>query len=192
MKHAARTLPVVVLAIMAVACGGDDDPVSTSSTAESPTTAEATTTSAATTSEATTTTIGATTTSGATSTTGATTTTESGPPTTIGPPEAGFPPELTELTHGAATWVVVLAAGPEPDDPALGAAVEAATAAGYTTGPTDCDFGAPAALGWPDSGTYTVSVYLSSEADAQAALAAFEATGVDGGVVAEVETYCLD
>jgi hypothetical protein len=88
--------------------------------------------------------------------------------------------------------VVVLAGASEPDAPVLVAAVEAATAAGYTTGPTDCDFGAAEALGISDTGTYTVSVYLSSEADAQAALAAFEATGLTGGVVAQVETFCLD
>jgi hypothetical protein len=52
--------------------------------------------------------------------------------------------------------------------------------------------GAAAALGFPD-GTYvlTVSVYLSSEADARQAQPAFAARGVEG-TVALVQTFCLD
>jgi hypothetical protein len=40
-------------------------------------------------------------------------------------------------------------------------------------------------------GTKTVSVYLETEADARAALLAFEARGISG-VVALVQTFCLD
>ena len=50
--------------------------------------------------------------------------------------------------------------------------------------------GAPEALGLSGS-VLTVSVYFETEADAQAAAAAFEARGVPG-VVAEVRTFCLD
>ena len=85
---------------------------------------------------------------------------------------------------------MVLAGSATPDDPVLAEAILAAEQAGYTTGATDCDDGAPEALGQPD-GTSTVSVYLESEADAHAALLAFEARGVSG-VVAEVQTFCLD
>lgn len=97
------------------------------------------------------------------------------------------------MQHGGEAWVVILASAAEFDDPALDAAVAAAEAAGYTAGPTDCDRGAAAALGLPEEASViTVSVYLESEEDAQAALAAFEARGVDGALVATVLTYCLD
>lgn len=86
--------------------------------------------------------------------------------------------------------MVVLAASDEPDDPAMTQAKTDAEQAGYRTGVTDCDFGASEAWG-PDAGAYTVSVYLRAEQDAHAALAAFEARGV-AGVVAEVQTFCLD
>jgi hypothetical protein len=72
----------------------------------------------------------------------------------------------------------------------LAEAVEAAEDAGYLTGPTDCDFGAAEALGQP-AGNLTVSVYLESESDAEAALIAFETRGV-AGVVGLVQTFCLD
>ena len=67
--------------------------------------------------------------------------------------------------------------------------VAAAEAAGYHTGPTDCDHGASEALGLPEA--VAVSVYLRTEADAHAALEAFLARGVDGAV-ARVQTFCLD
>lgn len=87
---------------------------------------------------------------------------------------------------------MILAGTDDFGDPALEAAQEAAAAAGYSTGPTDCDFGAGEALGRPeDVSTVSVSVYLETEADAQAALLAFEARGVSG-VVGTVLTYCLD
>ncbi|MDF2731178.1 MAG: hypothetical protein K0T01_2969, partial [Acidimicrobiia bacterium] len=108
-------------------------------------------------------------------------------PTTTLP---AFPPERASLEHGADTWVVVLAGSDTPDDPVLADAILAAEEAGYTTGATDCDDGAPEALGQPD-GNSTVSVYLENEADAHAALLAFEARGVSG-VVAQVQTFCLD
>ncbi|MGH8944496.1 MAG: hypothetical protein ACRDWF_16910 [Acidimicrobiia bacterium] len=116
-----------------------------------------------------------------------TTTTTAQLPTTTLP---AFPPERASLEHGADTWVVVLAGSDTPDDPVLAEAILAAEEAGYTTGATDCDDGAPEALGQPD-GNSTVSVYLETEADAHAALLAFEARGVSG-VVAQVQTFCLD
>ncbi len=121
------------------------------------------------------------------STTTTTTTTTTQLPTTTLP---AFPPERESLEHGADTWVVVLAGSGTPDDPVLAEAILAAEEAGYTTGATDCDDGAPEALGQPD-GNSTVSVYLENEADALAALLAFEARGVSG-VVAQVQTFCLD
>jgi hypothetical protein len=119
------------------------------------------------------------------------------PPTTTSPTTSttaelpSFPPERTDLTHGGDAWVVVLAASEDGDDDALYAAIAAAEDAGYNTGMTDCDFGAAQAMGLPDGHYYTVSVYLQSEADANAALAAFDARGVDG-VVAVVQTFCMD
>jgi hypothetical protein len=94
------------------------------------------------------------------------------------------------LEHGSDTWVVVLVGSDDFEDPVLVEAVEAAEDAGYLTGPTDCDIGAAEALGQPE-GNLTVSVYLESESDAEAALLAFEARGVTG-VVAQVQTFCLD
>jgi len=102
-----------------------------------------------------------------------------------------FPPGRTELEHGGDAWAVVLAAAEDFDDPALDAAQAAAGAAGYTTGATDCDFGAAEILGMPEGRYATVSVYLRSEADADAALEAFRARGVDGAV-GVVQTFCLD
>ncbi|HSK07912.1 MAG TPA: hypothetical protein VK990_10355 [Acidimicrobiia bacterium] len=116
------------------------------------------------------------------------TTTAAPEPTTTDPP--GFPPERESLQHGAETWAVVLAGSDDVNDPALTEAIQAAEDAGYVTGPTDCDEGAEAALDMPD-GTLTVSVYLETEADARAALLAFEERGVTG-VVAQVRTFCLD
>jgi hypothetical protein len=153
---------------------------------------------------ATTTTVGATTSSSTTTETTALQTTTTTVVTTTAPPTTAttapaqpsttalpqFPPARQDLEHGGSTWVVVLAGSATPDDPVLAEAILAAEQAGYTTGATDCDDGAPEALGQPD-GTSTVSVYLESEADAHAALLAFEARGVSG-VVAEVQTFCLD
>lgn len=101
-----------------------------------------------------------------------------------------FPPARASLEHGADTWAVVLAGSETPDAPALAEAILAAEEAGYAAGPTDCDEGAPEALGQPGE-NLTVSVYLENEADAQAALLAFEARGVSG-VVTQVKTFCLD
>jgi hypothetical protein len=154
---------------------------------------------------ATTTTVGATTSSPSATTEGTPVQTTTSTVTTTAPPTTTattapaqpsttalpqFPPARQDLEHGGSTWVVVLAGSATPDDPVLAEAILAAEQAGYTTGATDCDDGAPEALGQPD-GTSTVSVYLESEADAHAALLAFEARGVSG-VVAEVQTFCLD
>jgi hypothetical protein len=103
-----------------------------------------------------------------------------------------FPPERTSLEHGGETWAVILAAAEDYGDPALDQATAAATAAGYHTGSTDCDSGVAAAVGMPEgSAVVSVSVYFDTQADAQAALLAFQARGVDG-TVATVTTYCLD
>jgi hypothetical protein len=154
----------LVLAILVAACGSGDAADSTTS-APTPTT---TAPPATTTSEQATTTVA---------------------PTTTAPlPE--FPPARVDLEQGGSTWAVVLAGAPDSDDPAITDAVAAAEDAGYTTGPTDCDEGAAEALG-QDGYALTISVYFDTEADAQAAAAAFEARGVTG-VVAEIQTFCLD
>ena len=112
------------------------------------------------------------------------------PPVTSDGP--GFPPEIDELQHGQMVWVVILAASEGFNDPELATAILHAESAGYSTGPTDCDAGATEALGLPDDRFYyTVSVYLSSEADAITALDAFAARGI-GGTVAEIQAFCLD
>lgn len=132
----------------------------------------------------------ATSTSTSTTTPSTTSTTEPSTTTTVEP--LPFPPERQNLTHGGDTWVVILAASEVFDDPVLDTAVGDAEAAGYHTGPTDCDFGAADVLGLPDDQQYyTVSVYLSNQADAEAALDAFEAQGVSG-TVGVVQTFCLD
>jgi hypothetical protein len=156
--------------------------------------AEATTTSSTTLAEETTTTPADTTTSSPpTTTTIATTTTVQATTTTQAPATTlvSFPPERESIQQGETVWAVVLAGAETFDDPALEAAVQAANDAGYEfVGPTDCDVGAPEALGLPDS-ALTVSVYLNSEADANAAADAFAGRGVDG-VVAELQLFCLD
>jgi hypothetical protein len=170
-----RMSVVLACSALILAACGSRDPAATTSTVNPPST---TTTTALTT----------TTTQPETTTILAPTTTSTSLATTTTLPE--FPPERTSLEHGGDAWVVVLAASDEPDDPALDQATATAEDAGYTTGVTDCDFGASEAWG-PDAGDYTVSVYLQSEQDAHAALAGFEARGVTG-VIAEVQTFCLD
>jgi hypothetical protein len=104
---------------------------------------------------------------------------------------SGFPPANTNLTQGGTTWALVLAGSADFEDPALGHAAAVASDAGYTTGPTDCDIGAPQALGIDSEIVYTVSVYYATEAEARAAQAAFAARDLPG-VVAQVQTFCLD
>jgi hypothetical protein len=124
----------------------------------------------------------------------ATSTTAAVTSTTLTP----FPAENRDLSHGGDTWAVVLVAvelpaGNVEDDPVLQAAKETANEPGYSTGPTDCDAGASKAMGYDAKvGVFTVSVYLKSEADAEQALRAFHERGFDGGVVALVQTYCMD
>ena len=139
---------------------------------------------------------GVTPTTAATSTTQAPPTTTQAPTTTVPEPATTttlppFPPARDQLVHGDPTWAVVLAGSADPGDTVLAEAELAAGEAGYTTGLTDCDEGAAEALGMPAQGTYTVSVYLETEEDAEAAATAFAARGVEG-VVAEVRTFCLD
>jgi hypothetical protein len=125
-----------------------------------------------------------------TTSTSLTTTTALSSTTTAPFPE--FPPEVGSLEHGGKTWVAVLAGSEDSSDPILTQATENADAAGYNTGPTDCDFGAAQALGFPEENNiYTVSVYLSNQADAEQAVLAFEERGI-GATVAEVQTFCLD
>jgi hypothetical protein len=176
MRHASLGLALV---LVIAACSADVVTETTASSSTAPTVTVADTTD-------TTTTI-ATTTSSVTTTLPPTTTTTSQPSTTALPQ---FPPGRETLEHGSDTWVVVLAGSDDFEDPVLVEAVEAAEDAGYLTGPTDCDIGAAEALGQPE-GNLTVSVYLESESDAEAALLAFEARGVTG-VVAQVQTFCLD
>jgi hypothetical protein len=158
-------------------CSGGLAAASTTVTASVPPTSPAVTEPASSTTPPTTTTIIATTTTV--------------PATTLHLP--AFPPERPNLEHGGDAWVVVLAASEEFEDPILAEAVGHARDAGYLTGATDCDVGAAAAVGLSESDRhyYTVSVYLNSETDAEVALEAFLARGVDGAV-ARVQTYCLD
>ena len=104
---------------------------------------------------------------------------------------AGFPPVNTAISQGGTTWAVVLAGSADFEDPALLVAMNVASDVGYSTGPTDCDVGAAQALGIDSEIVYTVSVYYATEADARTAQAAFAVRG-QAGVVAEVETFCLD
>ncbi len=180
MQRPGKSRWLLAAAMTLGACGTGAD--ATTTTSSTPLAEETTTTAADTTTFApspTTTTI-------ATTTTTVTTTTEA-PITTLG----SFPPERESIQQGETVWAVVLAGAEAFDDPVLEAAVQAASDAGYEfVGPTDCDVGAPEALGLPDS-ALTVSVYLNSEVDAKAAAAAFMARGVDG-VVAELQLFCLD
>ncbi len=118
------------------------------------------------------------------------TTTTTAATTTVTVDLPDFPPAREDLEHGGTTWAVVLAGAEDADDPVIQDAIQAAEDAGYVTGPTDCDEGAADALG-ATGYVLTVSVYFETESDARAAAAAFQARGVDG-VVAEVQTFCLD
>jgi hypothetical protein len=190
------TLLTAVLVIALAACGSDEgaDPASTSVTTE-PTGATTEVTSAD--SDAPTTTVAATTTPPTTAapTTAAPVTeppaTEppvTDAPTTTLPP---FPPFLAELPDPPDVWSVVLAGSADFDDPVLDQAIADAAAAGYDVGKTDCDEGAAEAIGMDGSGVYTITIYLNSEADANAAAEAFAARGVDA-TVALVTLFCLD
>ena len=83
---------------------------------------------------------------------------------------------------------------PLDSDQTVKLAVAVAERGGYTTGPTDCDQGAAVAWGAsPDAvDFYSVSVYFGSEADARQANEAFKGIGWNSGVVAQVQTFCLD
>ena len=105
---------------------------------------------------------------------------------------SGFPAANDDIVHGGKTWAVVLAGSRNAEAPALAAAQDTAASAGYVVGATDCDKGAPEALGLPATGIFTVSVYFRTEHDARRALDAFQDRGVEGGAVAQVATYCLD
>jgi hypothetical protein len=105
----------------------------------------------------------------------------------------GFPPQWEGLTHGGDAWAVILhISNGAWDDPGFGTAREAAEAAGYVTGQTDCDFGAAEAAGLPPDGHYySMSVYFETEEIADRARDAFLARGVDS-VVGLVQTFCMD
>ncbi len=203
LRRPARSLHLVVgmgaasLVLVVASCGSDDsaEPAATAADTSAAGTivSDATTTVAPTTS---TTTVPATTVPSTTvpSTTAAPTTAA---PTTLAPPTSppttlpAFPPLISELTAGADTWAVVLAGSTEFNDPVLLRAQDDAAAAGYAVGFTDCDVGASTAIGMADSGVYTVTVYLSSEADANAAADAFTARGI-AATVAVIQPFCLD
>jgi hypothetical protein len=172
-------ITIVATLLLVAACGGQDgDAADTTLGGGADTVAEATTTTAATT-----------TTSSEPETT--TTTVEAATTTTTSVTAVEFPPGLETFTQGGEVWAVVLAGG-AGDEPEMAAAEAAAEQAGYSTGPTDCDEGAAAALGLPsDQSWVTVSVYLESEADALLAQQAFAAQNVEG-TVAQIRTYCLD
>ena len=101
--------------------------------------------------------------------------------------------ENRNITHGGKTWALVLAAGPDFDSAAVTQATRQANRVGYWPGVGGCDAGAAQALGvtGPEAQT-VVDIYFETEADAQRASDAFAARGENKGVVAEVETYCLD
>lgn len=80
------------------------------------------------------------------------------PPTTV--PQAKTPEAVQRL------WAVVLAGASEPGDPLLEATVADLDRDGHKTSPTNCDRGAAETLGMNPIGTYTVSVYAESQADA--------------------------
>lgn len=185
-----KTSFIATFALVAAACSGTTA-TSTSATNSDPATtvAETTTTTAGTTTAAPETTTTASVETTTTTQPPETTTTAAPETTTTLPP---FPPARQDLQHGGEAWVVVLAAAEEFNDPALDAAVQAASDAGYATGATDCDMGAAGVVGLPeDTHVYSVSVYFETEADAEAALTAFEARGVTGDV-GTVMTFCLD
>lgn len=171
-----RLLALFAFAVLVAGCAGTAE--TTTSTAQQSTEPTVTTTIVVTT-----------TSTPATTTTTTPSTTTVPPTTTIELP--AFPPERTSLEHGGDAWVVVLAAAEDFGDPVLVAAQKAAEDGGFTTGPTDCDAGAAELLGLSGGHYATVSVYLNTEADAKAALAAFEARDVEGAV-GVVQTFCLD
>jgi hypothetical protein len=183
-----RLTGLVACSVIVVgACGSDDATAVPSTPTEAPTELVETTTL---TSEEPplTTNAPATTLPASTATTTSPTTAPQASTTTLPP----FPPAIDSLGEGGTdVWVVVLAGSTEFNAPVLLDAIDAAAAAGYYTGLTDCDVGASTALGMADSGVFTVSVYLSSEADARAAAEAFASRGVLG-VVAQVQVFCLD
>lgn len=191
------TVLAAVLLIALAGCGSDEgaDPASTSTSTESTagittevTTADSaapTTTAAPTTAPPTTT---APTTAAPVTVPPATEPPVTDAPTTTLPP---FPPFLTELPDPPDVWSVVLAGSADFDDPVLDQAIADAAAAGYTVGKTDCDEGAAEAIGMDGSGVYTITIYLNSQADANAAATAFAARGVDA-TVALVTLFCLD
>jgi hypothetical protein len=176
-----RTAGATALALVLISCAGEESAPTTPAPTESTTVVETTVITPE-----------PTTTTEATTTTGATaTTTLLVSSTTITLPP--FPPGRTELEHGGDTWAVVLAASEDIDSTELLTAESAAQDAGYVTGATDCDFGAATILGRPeeDGHFYTVSVYFNTENDADSALEAFRARGVEGAV-GVVQTFCLD
>ncbi len=171
---ALATVTLAAVLLVPAGCGDDDSSDATTTSSSSTTSLKASTT----------TTVAA----GA----GASTTTiADAPPATTA---TGFPPARADLQHGGTTWAVVLTGAEDADAPSIQQAVQAAAAAGYTTGPTDCDVGAAEALDMADGGTgvYTVSVYFDTQAQAEQALTAFHQHGYDAGRVAQVTTYCLD
>jgi hypothetical protein len=121
------------------------------------------------------------------------------PPSTTAPAPApgtsAFPPEAT-LEHGGHTFGVYLAISDDPEDPALTAARDKATEAGYLTtnyayGSLGCDEGAPEALE-ASTDTMAVAVYFTEEAQANQAKTAFATIDQTVVGIVPVINYCLD
>lgn len=101
-----------------------------------------------------------------------------------------FPPQRAKLEHGGEAWAVVLAAAVD-ENFRFGPALQAAEAAGYTTGVGACDQGDDEAFGWTGGDGSTVVIFLESESDAVLAARLFERAGVPAAP-ALVTTFCLD
>ncbi len=93
----------------------------------------------------------------------------------------------TPLEPGSPLWALVLAGASEPRDPLLDGAVAEAARLGYMATSTNCDEGAPEALGMAPGG-YTVSIYFADRAAAEL----LQATEATDAVIAEVNLRCPD
>lgn len=181
---------VAALALVLTSCAESDTagsttslPTTTSAPAATSTTVEATTTLPPTTSS----TVGATTTTLApTTTTVAATTT-----TTLRP----FPPAKQTFEQGGEAWAIYLAVANDFDAAELDEAVAVADSYGYFAGVGDinCDVGAAAAVGVPESGSEAVvGVYFDGLVDASLFVVALADRGQDVVGMGRIQTFCLD
>lgn len=106
-----------------------------------------------------------------------------------------LPAPIPTIRVGGEAWAAVLAVSAEPDTPALGRAVSAASQLGYRSSVTSlgCDAGLPEALGLPAGSPHRhVAVYFDSRADAESFASAAHASTPEFVVaVVQVHTYCL-